>query len=99
MLFFGFNPGGDWYQPPNLTADEGSLFRVGRWTEGGRPTPLQEQVCGLFNAIAHKRGDITGDALMDQCLTSNYVPFRSPSRDALVNRRATLGFPTRCGRR
>ena len=92
MLFFGFNPGGDWYQPPNLAADEGNLYRVGHWTEDGRPTPLQDQVCGLFNAIAHKRGDITGDALMDQCLTSNYVPFRSPSRDALVNRRDTLRF-------
>lgn len=82
MLFVGDNPGGSTFVPPIRSVEEGNAYRVELWPGGrsGGPNPLQKQVCGLFKILSRKLdSQIQWHELMDQTLTSNFCPFRSPS--------------------
>ncbi|MCB0162864.1 MAG: hypothetical protein KDI79_01470 [Anaerolineae bacterium] len=74
LMFVGNNPGGDTYEAPTVSIEEGNAYR-NEWWSAGR---LGQEVRLLFNRIAeHLEPQIEGDALMDATLVANFCPFRS----------------------
>ena len=95
LWFIGLNPGGAEHRDPVRSFEEGNAYRVDRWGGRGKggslpgPNPLQRQIIRLFQHIAEKSGADHVE-LMDSTLTANFCPFRSPSWNALANRKETL---------
>lgn len=91
MVFMGLNPGGDSFYPPAPSVERGNAFRVEKWPGNG--PSHQREVQNLFHKIAiasaYPGG---GTALMDETLTSNFCPFRSPSWDALPKKIEAIQF-------
>lgn len=81
ILFVGDNPGGSDFEAPVASVEEGNR-RFKPWPRGknGELNPLQKQVCELFRVVSKKLDHQTSwQDLMDETLTSNFCPFRSPS--------------------
>ena len=92
------NPGGRQARSehPRETNESGSCYRVESW-RGQAPgkSPLQQQVRALFAMLASVRGlESGGDALLDACLSGQFVPFRSPTWSTLANPRESLEVAT-----
>ncbi|MGE3594154.1 MAG: hypothetical protein AB7N70_01295 [Dehalococcoidia bacterium] len=91
------NPGGDREPPehPRASSDAGSSYCVETWpghAEGG--APLQRQVQSLCRGLQRHLND---DQPLPQfmataVLSAHFIPFRSPSFDALHNRQASIKF-------
>jgi hypothetical protein len=48
ILFAGLNPGGCDFECPERSVEAGNAYRVQPWGKNNRPTPLQNQVCKLY---------------------------------------------------
>jgi len=90
LAFVGLNPGGDTFQPPFASREDGNAHRLDRWWNGGL-SPLQVQVCRMYAEIATHLS-VPGPKLMDETLSTNLCPFRSPDEARLANRAASLQF-------
>ncbi|RZF63719.1 hypothetical protein EWE75_14685 [Sphingomonas populi] len=90
LLFVTLNPGGKERHGPSWSQELGSAYRVEAWNgcEPGKAR-LQQQVQALFTLL---------DVCDDEVFSANYVPFRSPSWDALPHRNAALRFSDRLWR-
>ncbi len=92
LFFAGLNPAGDRYYPPVASVEEGNAYRVERWGEGGRTTPLQLQVRRLYEVLSRKLGNESVADLMDGTLTANFCPFRSPKWKLLPKKPESIAF-------
>jgi hypothetical protein len=98
MFFLGDNPGGKNYEEPIASVEKGNAYRVELWPGGknGAPNPLQMQVRKLFMILSEKLGhQPPWSDLMDQTLTSNFCPFRSPEWKLLPRQEESLAFSRR----
>lgn len=91
------NPGGDGKRPDHgrESSEPGSAYIVESWGNSHPPgeAPLQIQIRSLFKMIAQVRDlEITGDELLGQSLSAQFVPFRSPSLSALERRQESFVF-------
>lgn len=91
IAFFGINPGGNAFEPPVASVEQGNAYRTESWPGNG--ASLQREVKKLFQLLAVELGR-SGDweAIMDATLTSNFCPFRSPSWAALAKRDDAVRF-------
>jgi len=89
IAFIGLNPGGDSYEPPVVSVEEGNAYRVETWEKPA----LQEQVRILFQGLADRLGaGRHWTDMLDRTLTSNFCPFRSQSWRKLANPRQSKRF-------
>jgi hypothetical protein len=86
------NPGGKVYRPPMPSSEEGNAYRLERWGKGGTLKPLQVQVRRLFEELGRRLDVGSPERLMDETLTGNFCPFRSPSWADLHNKRPSIRF-------
>ena len=75
------NPRGhrDYPEYPRRSQEAGSAYIIESWD--GLPAgtaPLQQQVRMFFDALASRIGAGSGDMLLNESLTSHFIPFRSP---------------------
>jgi hypothetical protein len=84
LMFLGLNPGGCGSSVVR-TVEEGNAYRVEYWKNEPKklPNSLQNQVRAFFQLLAQsqlgERASHDCKRLMDETLTSNFCPFRSPS--------------------
>jgi hypothetical protein len=90
----GANPGGQSYEPPSPSVEEGNAYRTESWPGGGVSglNPLQSQIGLLYEALAVRLSRTSPNRLMDDTLASNFCPFRSPSWDRLAARNESIAF-------
>jgi hypothetical protein len=99
IALISMNPGGS-FEPPDHgreSCERGSAYIVESWA-GCPPgeAPLQRQIRLLFAELAEVQcADSSGDALLDASLSAYFVPFRSPSFDALAHQTRSLDFADR----
>lgn len=89
------NPAGarDVPEHPRESSEAGSAYVVECW-EGyprGR-APLQQQVQLLFESVGRALQKPSGPELLEQSLSAHFIPFRSPTLKALVNRPQSIAF-------
>lgn len=85
VAFVGLNPGGD-YMPAEhgeFAMNRGSAYTDEAWGAAPGDAKLQRQVRALFARL---------DVPAEDVLAGNLVPFRSPSWEAMPDRRAALAF-------
>lgn len=92
LLFVGINPAGDRYYAPVASVEEGNAYRVERWGEGGKINSLQVQVRKLYEVLSSKLGNQSAKELMDDTLTANFCPFRSPEWKLLPKKQQSVAF-------
>ena len=81
------------YYPPMPSNEEGNAYYVDRWWGAHQEGGLQDQVCQLFAALAKGiDGATTANQLMDETLTLNFCPFRSPKWRLLPRRAESTAF-------
>jgi hypothetical protein len=95
--FITLNPGGDSESAdhPRASCEAGNAYLTETWgsnAPGG--APLQRQVQMLFSQLANKVGhDGSLIEFMDtEVMSAYFIPFRSPSLDALPHRKESLRF-------
>ncbi|MBD2210084.1 hypothetical protein H6G27_09355 [Nostoc linckia FACHB-104] len=91
IFFAGLNPGGNLYEAPKASVEEGNAYRVETWKDGHH-NKLQQQVCLLYEKIANKLETVNRDTLMDNSLVTNFCPFRSSDWKSLPNRKFSEEF-------
>ncbi len=92
LAFVGLNPGGSTFSPPIASVENGNAYRLERWDASGNLNPLQVQVRLLYDGLAKHLPTASTPELMDQTLTWNFCPFRSPSWDQLLNKDRSVAF-------
>lgn len=98
IVFIGLNPGGKIDEPTKTSVEKGNAYRVESWLRSPRPNTenqlnyLQQQVCKFYELLATVRPNTTVNSLMDRSLSSNFFPFRSPSKMKLENQSGSLRF-------
>jgi hypothetical protein len=92
MVFLGLNPGGSHYEAPVPSVEEGNAYRIEHWGKDGGHNGLQTQVHRLYEILARKVGQQSAPKLMDQTLTANFCPFRSPNWKSLSRKRESVRF-------
>lgn len=85
VAFVGLNPGGDYapVQHAEFAMDHGSAYEREDWGAAPGQAKLQRQVRALCNRLGVRPEDV---------LAGNLVPFRSPSWEAMADRRGALAF-------
>jgi hypothetical protein len=90
------NPDGSAERPDHAreSSEAGSAYVVESWRHGNAPgeAPLQREVRRLFAMLAAALGEPDGDQLLHRSLAAYFVPFRSPTVDALARRRESFAF-------
>ena len=86
LMFVGINPGGGGSSTPipslppsqfiQASCEEGNAYRVKDWGETGRQH--QNEVQKMFRRLSSVGIGTSWEDLMDNTLTSNFCPFRSP---------------------
>jgi hypothetical protein len=94
------NPGGSVERPDHAreSSESGSAYIVEHWRRGKGPgdAPLQREVRILFSLLAAAHGAASsGDELLHRSLSAYFVPFRSPSFEALAFPDESLAFASR----
>jgi len=86
LMFLGLNPGGHGSAENTVeSVENGNAYRVEYWKDQSKKllNPLQKQVQAFFDLLAQsrlgERASHDSKRLMDETLTSNFCPFRSPS--------------------
>ncbi|BAY22583.1 hypothetical protein NIES2100_23460 [Calothrix sp. NIES-2100] len=92
IFFAGLNPGGNSYEPPKASVEEGNAYLVEGWKDVHHHDKLQRQVCLLYEKVANKLGTVNRDILMDNSLVTNFCPFRSSDWKSLPNRKKSEEF-------
>ena len=87
----GINPGGD-HSGEAESVESGNAYLVEQWSPDG--TRLQRQVRAFFRLLAEQfLGDASrGDRLLNQTLTTNFCPFRSPTWRQLPRQSEAVAF-------
>lgn len=91
IFFTGIHPGGELYETPKASVEEGNAYRVEGWKDGHHDK-LQQQVCLLYEKVANKLEKVNRDMLMDNSLVTNFCPFRSSEWKSLPNRKMSQEF-------
>jgi hypothetical protein len=93
MAFISANPGYDQFVKPIWSVEEGNAFRddLEPWWPDEQKRGLRRQVQRFFGMLAQAL-DTPADQLMDETLTFNFCPFRSPNWESLPNRDESLEF-------
>lgn len=92
LAFVAANPGGGVHRPPMPSSENGNAYRLEKWGKHGAPKPLQVQVFRLFEEVSLRLEGSSPERLMDETLTGNLCPFRSPSWADLHNRARSIAF-------
>lgn len=100
MALITLNPGGSVDRPDHgrESSEEGSAYVVESWGRDDTPggAPLQTQVQRLFSRLANLQGSgMSGDDLLNKSLAAYFVPFRSPTFNALSHPQEALAFASR----
>lgn len=98
LMFVGLNPGG--HSLPlgykeNPSFEEGNAYLLDQWREyEAGEYPLQKQIQMLFKSLSLSSGSDPEDwkSFMNQTLSLNFCPFRSPNWKSLKNKSETLSF-------
>jgi len=94
VMLVGINPGGDEFSI-GASIEAGNAYLVESWSGNG--AVLQSQVRELFGVL-HNTGAVPGISpreALDQTLTTNYCPFRSPRWSELPRREEAVAFSNR----
>lgn len=93
MAFISANPGYDKFVEPIWSVEKGNAFRddMEPWWPERQKRGLRRQVQLFFATLAKALGT-PADQLMDETLTFNFCPFRSPDWDSLPNAAESLKF-------
>lgn len=100
LLFLGLNPGGDGREgyPANVcnALDHGNAYYTEKNWDAKGENALQKQVKLFFELLAKSPlgKNRSSTQLMDETLTSNFCPFRSPSWKVLPRREEAVSFST-----
>jgi hypothetical protein len=96
MAFISANPGYDRFVEPIWSVEKGNAFRddMEPWWPERQKRGLRRQV-QLFFAMLAKALGAPADQLMDETLTFNFCPFRSPDWASLPNAAESLRFSQR----
>lgn len=91
FLLLGINPGGDSFGITE-SVEEGNAYLVQQWSPDG--TRLQNQVKAFFDVLAGTfvGGPGQGTALLNETLTTNFCPFRSPTWRQLPRQAEAIVF-------
>jgi hypothetical protein len=96
LALVGTNPGGDRYEPPSASVEDGNAYRypVETWPGGSAhgPNRLQRQVVSFYRELAGRLPGSPPERLMDDTLAVNFCPFRSPSWESLPSRPESVAF-------
>jgi hypothetical protein len=92
LALVGLNPGGGCYHAPAPSVEAGNAYRLERWATNGGLNTLQIQVRRLYEELAVQLEEPSAVQLMDETLTANFCPFRSPSWQSLSNRDRSVEF-------
>lgn len=95
FMLLTLNPAGkrDYPEHPRKAAPSGSAYVDESWH--GLPrgeAPLQRQIRLMFEEIASQTGRPSGDALLREALSAQFIPFRAPSLSALPERERAQEF-------
>jgi hypothetical protein len=95
ILLLTLNPAGDRDYPehPRESCEAGSAYIVESWDS--RPAgeaPLQRQVRALFAELAKRINGGSGDYLLGNSLSAQFVPFRSANFNALHEKEKSVAF-------
>ena len=95
IVFLTLNPGGSakYEEHPVASCEQGCAYTHEQWsTHAVGRAPLQIQVQQLFSTLATILGRDNTPQLMEQSLLAYFVPFRSPSWEALSRKDESLDF-------
>ncbi len=98
FLLLGINPGGDRFAVSE-TFEEGNAYILEQWSPDG--TRLQWQVKAIFDVLAERflGNRSQGRTLLNETITTNFCPFRSPTWQALPRKSEAVAFSTGLWRR
>ncbi len=89
VMLVGINPGETF--SVRASVEPGNAYLVEHWSRDG--TNLQAQVLQLFEVFARYIGrGRSGRELLDETLTTNFCPFRSPTWAQLSRKREAVNF-------
>jgi hypothetical protein len=93
MAFISMNPGDDEHHEPIRSVEGGNAYRddMEPWWPEEQKRGLRSQVQRFFGALAKALGT-SADGLMDETLTFNFCPFRSPDVKRLHNKAESMKF-------
>lgn len=96
MMLVGLNPAGSTYLEPTASSEEGNLFALEGVKFGSRNDKYPRNVRAMYEVLAEAMGGgARRNDLLDETLTSNLCPFRSPDFPSLHRRRESLAFSRR----
>lgn len=102
IVLMTLNPGGRQVESnhPRVSSEAGSSYIIESWK--GKPpgkAQLQLQIRRLFAELASARGlKCSGDDLLNQVLSAQFIPFRSPTFDDLTKQADSVAFSRRLWR-
>jgi len=90
ILLIGMNPGGNKFEIKPYT-NKGNAYRVEKYLKNKNYSILQKRVIYFFKKLSEKER-INYERLMDECLSSNFIPFRSPNFNLLPIKQDCINF-------
>lgn len=89
LSIFGLNPAGNKYSVTE-SVGKGNAYRIETWSSARK---LQQQIILLFVNISNNlKEKLDWKELLDQTLTSNFIPFRSPNIKKLPDKINCIDF-------
>jgi hypothetical protein len=95
LAFVAANPGDSVYHPPMRSSEGGNSYYLDRWWGTHQEGVFQGQVRKLYEALAAAVPATTAKQLLDETLTLNFCPFRSPKWAQLPRKAESIAFSQR----
>jgi hypothetical protein len=94
LMLAAINPGGQRFSTGS-TVETGNAYLVEHWPADGANLQAQVRLFFAQLAVSAVGNGMTGEALLNRTLTSNFCPFRSPTWAALPHKAEAIAFSTR----